>query len=113
MSDWVLAVLPQLALMVPGMLLYVLGISLCLARRRSLGVASTYASLGFGLLLLSSLLGAGAQIWFNWMVQQGASAVSSLSMRMAAMGIVTTVIVLTGITALLAAILARRPAPHA
>ncbi|MEH6416253.1 hypothetical protein [Pseudomonas sp. CGJS7] len=112
MSDWVLAALPQLAFAVPGMLLYVLGISLCLARRRSLGVASTYASLGFGLLLLGALLGAGAQLWLGWMVQDG-HAGSSLSMRMTAMGIVRTVVSLTGTIALLAAILARRPAPDA
>ncbi|MGO1069905.1 hypothetical protein [Lysobacter sp. CA199] len=113
MNDWIVSALPHLLTMIPGLLLYTLGLSLCLVRSRTLGRASTYASLGFGLLLLSSLLGAGSQVWFTWMAQQGAAAISSLAMRMAVLGIVNMLISLVGITLLLAAILARRPAPAA
>jgi hypothetical protein len=110
MNPFLLSVLPNLLMALPGMLLYVLGLSLCLIRKPSLGTASTYASLGFGLLLLSSLLGLGTQAWIMWSTQHEHASISSLSIQVAALSVANTLVSLTGVGLLLAAILIRRPA---
>lgn len=110
------SVLPQslmvLLTMLPAMLLYILGLSLCLTRRRQLGNASTYGALGFGLLLLSAALSVATQVW-TFMMMGNYESAASLGMRLGVMSIANTVLSLTGVTLLLAAILARRPAANA
>ncbi|MBT2749003.1 MULTISPECIES: hypothetical protein [unclassified Lysobacter] len=110
MNEFLLSMLTNLLMGLPGMLLYVLGLSLCLMRKPSLGRASTYAALGFGLLLLSTLLSLGSQAWIMWSAQHEHASISSLSIRVAVLSIASTLLSLTGVGLLLAAILVRRPA---
>ncbi|MGH8082182.1 MAG: hypothetical protein ACREP7_16530 [Lysobacter sp.] len=113
MNEVLVSVAPHLAMMLPSMALYALGLALCLNRRKSLGRASTYASLGFAFLLFNSLLNIGSQTWFMWRMMNGHAPASELSISMSISAVVSTLFSLTGLTLLLAAILVRRPAQDA
>lgn len=110
MNTFVQSLLPHLFTVVPAVLFYAVALSLCLMRRRTLGRAGTYASQGFGLLLFSSLMNAGAQAWLMASRLDDHLSTSEMAARMGFMSIFSTLLWLAAMSLLLAAILARRPA---
>jgi low temperature requirement protein LtrA len=109
-SDWLPALATQALMMTPLLIVYAAGLTLCLTRRRQLGVASTYAAIAFALLIAGVLLSLAGQAWSYRAISSGMPA-SSMAVISGVVGVSHMLLSLLATTLLVAAILARRPAP--
>lgn len=111
-NDWLPALMVQAAFMTPNLLAYITGIVLCLSWRRRIGVGATYAVAAFSLLALGIVLNLLAQAWVYRSMASGLSA-SATSLGHGVIGVAQVLISVVATGLLIAAVLARRPAPAA
>lgn len=107
------ALLGPLLYATPQLLLCAVGLVLCLIRRRALGAAGVYGSVGFALFILGSLLGICGQVWLMWVRQNGEINTSSLAISMGAFSTVVILLHAIAMGLVIAAILIRRPTQSA
>lgn len=100
----VISLLPRLPLLIA----YLAGLALAASYARQLGNAALMAGIGFGLLTLSWLIGAGSQYWMFTMPRETLRA--SMGM-VATLGWLREGTAVAGTAFLLIAIFARRSAP--
>lgn len=93
----------------PHLLVCAVGLVLCLLRRRALGAAGLYGSLGFGLHIAGSLLGLAGQAWSMWARLYDAASAFSIASGLGPFIVVATVFHAIAMGFLVAAVLARRP----
>lgn len=111
-DNWLPALGIQAAMMTPQLIACIVGIVLCLSWRGRIGVGATYAVAAFSLHILGMLLSLAGQAWMYHMIQSGASA-SEASIAQSAVGVVHVLLSLLATSLLIAAVLAKRPAPPA
>lgn len=112
-TDLLAALLGPAMTAAPHLLLCAVGLLLCLTRRPLLGTAGVYGSLGFALLIGTSLLGLAGQVWLMWTKHNGETSAYSMAFGMGAFSVIATVMHAVALILLIAAILARRPAQAA
>lgn len=109
-EDWLPALGMQAAMSAPNLIACAVGVTLCLSWKRRIGVGAVYAVAAFSLQILSMLLGLAGQAWMYKMMASGMSA-STAGLGQSVIGGVHILLSLTATGLLIAAVLAKRPAP--
>ncbi|MET4730252.1 hypothetical protein ABIE09_004071 [Lysobacter enzymogenes] len=109
-EDWLPALGAQAAMMTPNLIACAIGLVLCLSWKRRIGVGAVYAVAAFSLQIVGMLLGLAGQAWMYKSMASGMPA-SSAGLFHSVIGGVHIVLSLTATGLLIAAVLAKRPAP--
>ncbi|QWP77317.1 hypothetical protein J5226_02615 [Lysobacter sp. K5869] len=109
-QDWLPALGAQAAMMTPTLLACAVGVVLCVSWKRRIGVGAVYGAAAFSLEIVGALLGLAGQAWMYKMLDSGMPA-SSAGMINSMVGVVHVLLSLVSTGLLIAAVLAKRPAP--
>lgn len=109
-QDWLPALGAQAAMMAPNLIACAAGLVLCLSWKRRIGVGAVYAVAAFALQIVGMLLGLAGQAWMYRMIAAG-SPPSSAGMFNTLIGGAHVLLSLLATGLLIAAVLAKRPAP--
>lgn len=109
-QDWLPALGMQAAMSAPNLIACAVGLTLCLSWKRRIGVGAVYAVAAFSLQILGMVLGLLGQAWMYQRMADGMAA-SSAGIFNAVVGGVHVLLSLTATGLLIAAVLAKRPAP--
>ena len=101
-------VIPQLPILAPMLLIYLIGVGLSLAHLKDLGQPAAFSLVGCGLLFLINAVFPFVQGFLIVSQSEGQWTLAQLGMWMSGLGIIRTLLHLTAFSLLLAAIFADR-----